>query len=122
MSLDVRHAADAARAQHAAALRAAAERAAASRGLGLDWAVLLDQPAVPLDPRLTDSLAAAAGEPRRLVSGAGHDAAVVARIAPAAMLFVRCAGGVSHSPAESVREADVAAALDALTHVVLRQA
>jgi len=48
----------------------------------------------------------------RLPSGAGHDAAVIAAIAPVAMLFVRCAGGVSHNPAEAVEPADVAAAID----------
>jgi acetylornithine deacetylase/succinyl-diaminopimelate desuccinylase-like protein len=51
----------------------------------------------------------------RLASGAGHDAAMLATIAPVAMLFVRCAGGVSHNPAESVTVEDVAAAIDATT-------
>ena len=55
----------------------------------------------------------AAGHPvRSLVSGAGHDAVVLSRICPAAMLFVRCAGGISHDPRESVEAADVAVALD----------
>jgi allantoate deiminase len=40
---------------------------------------------------------------------------MLARVAPVAMLFVRCAGGVSHHPDEAVREADVAVALDVLT-------
>ena len=44
--------------------------------------------------------------------------AVVAAIAPVAMLFVRCAGGVSHHPSESVTEADVALAVDALGRFV----
>jgi allantoate deiminase len=45
-------------------------------------------------------------------SGAGHDAMIVARCMPAGMLFVRSPGGVSHHPDESVREDDVAAALE----------
>ena len=49
---------------------------------------------------------------------AGHDAVMLARVAPVAMLFVRCAGGVSHHPAESVAEPDVAVALDVLTRFV----
>jgi allantoate deiminase len=49
---------------------------------------------------------------RTLISGAGHDAVVLSRVCPAAMLFVRCAGGISHDPRESVDEADVAVALD----------
>ena len=51
----------------------------------------------------------------RLPSGAGHDAVMLSTIAPIAMLFVRCAGGVSHNPAESVAVEDVAAAIDATT-------
>jgi allantoate deiminase len=54
----------------------------------------------------------------RLPSGAGHDAAVLAPHVPAAMLFVRCAGGVSHHPAEHVAESDVAVALDVLERIV----
>jgi allantoate deiminase len=46
----------------------------------------------------------------QLVSGAGHDAMALAKIAPTAMLFIRCAGGISHNPAEhaSAADADVA--------------
>jgi allantoate deiminase len=54
-----------------------------------------------------------------LVSGAGHDAAIMAKITPIAMLFVRCAGGVSHHPDESVRVDDIRVALDVLTDFVL---
>ena len=46
-------------------------------------------------------------------SGAGHDAMILAAKMPAGMLFLRCAGGISHHPAENVREDDVAAALEA---------
>ena len=54
----------------------------------------------------------------RLPSGAGHDAAVMARICDVAMLFVRCAGGVSHNPAEAVTAADVAVAIDVVRGLV----
>ena len=50
----------------------------------------------------------------QLASGAGHDAVVMAGLTEIAMLFVRCKGGVSHNPAESVTEADVAVAIDVL--------
>ncbi|KAF8066302.1 hypothetical protein HT031_002625 [Scenedesmus sp. PABB004] len=49
-----------------------------------------------------------------LLSGAGHDAMAIADIAPIAMAFVRCAGGVSHNPAEHADPRDVAAATAAL--------
>ena len=75
------------------------------------------------DPRLQALLAEAVGSIGlpivALPSGAGHDAMAVAALCPVGMLFVRCAGGVSHHPDEAVTQADVAAALDAMT-VVLR--
>ena len=73
---------------------------------------------MPCAPELVDALERAARacgvEPLRLVSGAGHDAVQLASLANLGMLFVRCAGGVSHDPAESVAEEDVAIALDVL--------
>jgi acetylornithine deacetylase/succinyl-diaminopimelate desuccinylase-like protein len=53
--------------------------------------------------------------PVQLASGAGHDAVVMAGLTEVAMLFVRCKGGVSHNPAESVTEDDVAVAIDVLS-------
>jgi allantoate deiminase len=50
-----------------------------------------------------------------LPSGAGHDAMAVASLCPVGMLFVRCAGGISHHPDEAISEGDVAAALDAMS-------
>jgi acetylornithine deacetylase/succinyl-diaminopimelate desuccinylase-like protein len=47
---------------------------------------------------------------------------MMAAVAPVAMLFVRCAGGVSHHPDESVREEDVAVALDVTARFVERVA
>jgi allantoate deiminase len=123
-SLDVRHADDAVRAGAVAGLRDAAAAIAALRGLQQDWSPRLDTPAVATDPELSDHLAAAVagtGLPvRRLASGAGHDAVALASLTPVAMLFVRCAGGISHHPDESVEEADVAVALDVL-HAFLRR-
>ena len=62
----------------------------------------------------------AAGYPvLALPSGAGHDAVMLAQIAPVAMLFIRCAGGISHNPAESVAAEDVAAAIEAMERFLL---
>jgi allantoate deiminase len=51
--------------------------------------------------------------PRRLPSGAGHDAMTMAALTDAAVLFVRCAGGISHHPDEAISRCDaqVAAAV-----------
>jgi len=56
--------------------------------------------------------------PFRLPSGAGHDAAAMAEIADVGMIFVRCAGGVSHSPDESITGADAIAGSRLLCRVV----
>jgi allantoate deiminase len=95
-----------------------------ARGVSVAWEELQSTAAVPCSPELTEELAAAAedaGHPApRLASGAGHDAAMMAAVAPVAMLFVRCADGVSHHPDEAVREEDVAVALDVAERFVER--
>lgn len=115
LSLDVRHPEDRTRIDAAAALLRCAEQIAARRSLTASSKTLLDQPSVAMDARLTDALSTAVrccGYPiHRMHSGAGHDAMIMARRIPAAMLFVRSPGGISHHPAESVLADDVAAAL-----------
>ena len=67
--------------------------------------------------------AAALGHAHRdIVSGAGHDAVSIARVAPAAMVFVPCAGGISHNEIESATPADLAAGCDVLLHAALQAA
>lgn len=116
--LDVRHADDAVRARAVAELEARAAAIAAARSLEMTWDVRLDNPAVAMDDALTARLAAAAssvGSPEvRLPSGAGHDGVALAALTGIAMLFVRCAGGLSHHPAEAVAPEDAGVALDVL--------
>lgn len=115
VSLDVRHMDDRARISAVDTLLEKASTIADRRGLALQHTRQLDQPGVPMDERLTAFLAEAmeaSGFPaRRMPSGAGHDAMVMAGRMPSAMLFLRSPGGISHSPAETVREEDVEAAL-----------
>jgi N-carbamoyl-L-amino-acid hydrolase len=59
---------------------------------------------------------------RDIVSGAAHDAVYMARIAPTAMVFVPCEGGISHNEIESARAEDVAAGCNVLLHAVLGRA
>ena len=119
LSLDVRHASDSVRESVLALLRERAGSIANARGVGLQWQVGTGTGAVDTSPALTDLVAeavVASGHPvLRLPSGAGHDAVMLSTIVPIAMLFVRCAGGVSHNPAESVTADDVAAAIDVTT-------
>ncbi len=118
LSLDVRHPDDAVREDADRRLRQRADAIAAARRVELAWDPMSDNAATPLDTDLTDLLARAvadSGYPvHRLPSGAGHDAVALSPIAPAAMLFVRCAGGISHNPAESVAVEDVAVAISVL--------
>ncbi len=114
-SLDVRHAEDATRSSAVAALVNAAKNAAAARGVHVSALSTSDEDAVPTDIALSDLLreaAASAGyAARTIVSGAGHDARVVAEKLPIAMLFLRSPKGLSHHPDESVLVEDVEAAL-----------
>jgi len=125
-SLDVRHADDAARDAAVDALRDRAAAIGAARGIEVTWETRLAAPAVAMDPALTRELAAAVADSGiaevRLASGAGHDAVALSELTGVAMLFVRCAGGISHHPAESVDAADVAVALDVLDGFLRRLA
>ena len=58
----------------------------------------------------------------RLVSGAGHDSVYVSRIAPTAMIFVPCKGGISHNESESAEKSDLAAGCDVLLNAVVSMA
>jgi allantoate deiminase len=86
----------------------------------------MSAPAVAVDAQLAGVLAEAVADRGlpvvRLASGAGHDAVALCALTGVAMLFVRCAGGVSHHPDEAVDEADVAVALDVLHGFVRRLA
>ena len=116
-SIDVRHADDRIRTESAARLAKAAEEIASQRGLKMTWEPRLDQASIAMDDSMAAMLERAlerTGAPRyRMSSGAGHDAMVLAAKMPAGMVFIRCEGGISHHPAENVRDGDVAAALDA---------
>ncbi|GGJ80333.1 allantoate amidohydrolase [Deinococcus aquiradiocola] len=123
LTLDLRHADDTLRARKLADLHAALERIGAARGVQVSLDVLTVIPAVPLDDALRAALhraAHAAGlDAPELVSGAGHDAMIVARAMPAAMLFLRTPGGLSHHPDETVSGQDVQAALQVAWHFLL---
>ena len=115
VSLDLRHALDSVRNKAAAELLALARAIAARRGLRCEVYRLMEQVAVPMNDPLTgllaESIEAAGFPPRRMSSGAGHDAMVIATRLPTAMLFLRSPSGLSHHPDEAVRAEEVAAAI-----------
>ncbi|BBC73823.1 Zn-dependent hydrolase [Altererythrobacter sp. B11] len=100
------------------------DRIATARGLALASTLIHDLPASPCNGdlmELMDAAIADAGQrPFRLVSGAGHDAMVMAALCPTAMLFVRCRGGISHHPAEHVEPADAETALRVMLGFITR--
>jgi allantoate deiminase len=114
-SLDIRHVDDSVRKAAVVTIMQLAEAAATKRGVQVIAHTQLEQPAVPLSQQLTAMLhnaAAQAGFPsRRMISGAGHDAMILAPVIPSAMLFLRSPGGLSHHPDENVLPQDVEAAL-----------
>ncbi len=104
-------------------LLAAGERIAARRGLTITGQANSRVPAVQVDPafvELVENAAAARGlTARRLPSGAGHDAQVLAGIGPVAMIFVPSAAGVSHSPHEHTDPDDLVAGARVLMGALL---
>jgi allantoate deiminase len=118
LSLDVRSADDEQRQRACTDLLEIAERIGRQRRLEVDVAPRSERAAVACSPSLTALLERAADESGynaiRLPSGAGHDGVYMSEITEIAMLFVRCKGGISHNPAESVTVEDVSAAVDVL--------
>ncbi len=116
VSLDVRHMSDSVRTDAVQEFIRSAQAIAHRRGLEVEWVEKMNERSVTMDRILSSDLMAAveaAGFPaKKMQSGAGHDAMVMAQRVPAAMLFLRSPGGVSHHPAEAVLEEDVEAALN----------
>jgi allantoate deiminase len=114
-TLDLRHADDRVRTDALGALEIAAKSFARDRNVRVQWDPRNQQAATAMDASMIRALsnaAESAGHPaHRMVSGAGHDAMILARKVPAAMLFLRSPGGISHHPHEAVLASDVDAAL-----------
>jgi allantoate deiminase len=118
-SLDVRSPRDEWRRRAVSDIHAAATAIAARRHVEAVMQPIHEAPAYVCDARIVagfDRALTGMGLPAfHLPSGAGHDTMVMGALAPAGMLFVRCAGGISHNPAESITSEDGALALAALT-------
>ncbi len=114
-TIDARAPDDAARDHVISRIERAIEGIAARRGIAVELREMHNASATACDPKLMaglDDAARAAGfAPVHLPSGAGHDAMSMAALCPVAMLFVRCAGGISHHPAEAISLEDADAAV-----------
>ena len=126
VSLDVRHPDDSVRVTATRRLLQEAGQLAQRRNIGLAGRQLGEHATVPCSPGLAARLSQAVrdlGHPvLELASGAGHDAVAMSTLTDVAMLFVRCGGGISHNPAESVTASDVAVAVDVAGRFVELQA
>lgn len=126
LSLDVRHPDSQTLAKTSAELLGRCHGIADRRGLDMEHQLLHRQDGMPADPGLSKLLAdaarAAGHATGSLVVGAGHDALIMARRMPTAMLLLRSPGGISHHPDESVLADDVAAALEVMEGFVRRLA
>jgi allantoate deiminase len=124
LSLDVRHADDAERRLAAERLIDLAAQIGKHRNIVVTTRPVSDNAAVSCSKRLTALLVRAIQDlghhSVQLASGAGHDAVVMAGLTDVAMLFVRCKGGVSHNPAESITEEDAGAGARVLARFVDR--
>jgi acetylornithine deacetylase/succinyl-diaminopimelate desuccinylase-like protein len=105
-SLDVRAPTDSMRERAADAMRAESSAIAARRNVAVTftpiWEARTTLCAVELQRQIAEAIDAEGIRVHHLPSGAGHDGMAIVAIAPVAMLFVRCAGGISHNPAEAV--------------------
>ena len=122
LTLDVRHPQDDTRLAAIKHLQNHAQQVCHQRQVHFEWHDLSEQVATPLEPTLIASLSQLLPNAPSMISGAGHDAMVIAKTIPSALLFVRSPGGISHHPDETVLEPDVAAAVDAVRRLVLHLA
>ncbi len=126
MSLDLRNPQDASLAAAEAAVRQFAATVTERNDVSITFRDLARFPATPFDETLIGAVERSARDlghaVRRMMSGAGHDAQMMARVCPSAMIFVPSVGGLSHNPAELTRDDDLVAGADVLLQAVLRVA
>ena len=125
-SLDVRHMDDLVRERALNDMTAIGKQIAKSSSGSFVVLEQNSQSAVAMDQTVSETLAESARacghQPLQLFSGAGHDAVIVAKRFPAAMLFLRHPGGVSHHPDERVDREDVAVAIEVMCQFVRKLA
>ena len=125
-TIDFRHPDDAVLSKMDAQLREYADQLSTQMGLQLEFKEIWYSPPVPFDKSCVDSVREAAQNlgysHRDIVSGAGHDACYISRVAPTAMVFVPCENGISHNEAENADPKDLEAGCNVLIQAVMLQA
>ena len=125
-SIDLRNADDALCEQMDADIRAVAARLSTESGLPIEITPVSAYPAQPFHPDMTAAVARAAQalgySHMPAVSGAGHDAVYMARLAPAGMIFIPCKDGISHNEIEDAKPEHITAGCNVLLHAMLERA
>lgn len=125
-TVDLRHPDDATLRTMDAELRAAVAKASEEIGLLTALEEIWYSPPVPFDGECVAAVRRAAERlgysHREIVSGAGHDACYIARVAPTAMIFIPCEDGISHNEIESATPEHVAAGCQVLLEAMLERA
>ncbi|PWT72939.1 MAG: Zn-dependent hydrolase, partial [Proteobacteria bacterium] len=125
-SVDLRHARDDQLDKMEAEMRAMCSEMARSQNAVVTIDRVANYPACNFDPSCVAAVrnaAAALGLTHMdIVSGAGHDAIYMARVAPSSMIFVPCEGGISHNEIENATPEDLAAGCNVLLNVILERA
>lgn len=126
LTVDMRHASIDILDVMQAELHDAANSAARQEGTDVEIQRIMDTPPVQFDVRCIKAVADAVRElgypHRHMLSGAGHDACHISRVAATSMIFVPCSGGLSHNEAESATPQDLAAGANVLLHTLLNLA
>ncbi len=126
LSVDLRHANGSGLDAMEAELRNACASIADRGALGIELNCVTDYPPLMFDETLVhivrQATQALGYSNMNLVSGAGHDACYVARVAPTAMIFVPCEGGISHNEVENADPTHLEAGCNVLLHAVLQTA
>ena len=125
-SVDLRHPEEGRLSSMRSALEAEAAATCSAAGLHVSMEEIWHQSPLRFDPGCIDAVrrgAAAVGcGAMEIVSGAGHDACHIAERAPTAMIFIPCAGGISHNELEDATREDCAAGCNVLLHAVTERA
>ncbi len=125
-SMDLRNASDALADQMDQDIRAYGAKLSEETGLPIQIELVSSYPAQPFHTECVDAVHRAAEKlgysNMRTVSGAGHDAVYMAKLAPSGMIFIPCKDGISHNEIEDAKPEHITAGCNVLLHAMLEQA
>jgi N-carbamoyl-L-amino-acid hydrolase len=125
-TVDLRHPEDTILSKMAGEVKAAAEEACKTNGLTMDFKEIWYSPPVKFNADCVAAVKKGAEElgfeAMPIISGAGHDACYLSRVAPTAMVFIPCENGISHNEIENATKGDCAAGCDVLLRAIVERA